>query len=70
MSRVTVAVLGAGSWGTALAALLCNNGAAARLWGRDADALADIAASHRNRHYLPDAELPAELGLHGKGIGT
>ena len=59
--RTTVAVLGAGSWGTALAALLCNNGVATRLWGRDADALAVIAASHRNQRYLPDVDLPAEL---------
>ena len=61
MSRATVAVLGAGSWGTALAALLCGNGIATRLWGRDADALARIAAHHRNHRYLPDVELPAEL---------
>jgi len=61
MSRATVAVLGAGSWGTALAALLCGNGIATRLWGRDAEALARLAASHRNQQYLPDLELPAEL---------
>ncbi|MGH8146865.1 MAG: NAD(P)H-dependent glycerol-3-phosphate dehydrogenase [Rhodanobacteraceae bacterium] len=61
MSRATVAVLGAGSWGTALAALLCGNGVATRLWGRNADTLAQIAASHRNQRYLPDLELPAEL---------
>ncbi|HEX5953837.1 MAG TPA: NAD(P)H-dependent glycerol-3-phosphate dehydrogenase [Rhodanobacteraceae bacterium] len=61
MTRATVAVLGAGSWGTALAALLCGNGVAARLWGRDAVALARIAASHRNQQYLPDVDLPAGL---------
>ncbi|MGH8189817.1 MAG: NAD(P)H-dependent glycerol-3-phosphate dehydrogenase [Rhodanobacteraceae bacterium] len=60
-ARATVAVLGAGSWGTALAALLCGNGMATRLWGRDADALAKIAAEHRNRRYLPELELPAGL---------
>ncbi|HET9817873.1 MAG TPA: NAD(P)H-dependent glycerol-3-phosphate dehydrogenase [Rhodanobacteraceae bacterium] len=61
VARATVAVLGAGSWGTALAALLCGNGATTRLWGRDADALAQIAASRRNQRYLPDLELPSEL---------
>lgn len=61
MSRATVAVLGAGSWGTALAALLCGNGVATRLWGRDASALAQIAADHRNQRYLPDLQLPAGL---------
>ncbi|WHZ19845.1 MAG: Glycerol-3-phosphate dehydrogenase [NAD(P)+] [Rhodanobacteraceae bacterium] len=61
MTRATVAVLGAGSWGTALAALLCGNGIATRLWGRDPGALARIAADRRNQRYLPDVELPAEL---------
>ncbi|SRR5579885_392154 len=58
-----VAVLGAGSWGTALAALLTRNGAHTRLWGRDADALASIAAARRNARYLPEAELPPELSF-------
>lgn len=56
-----VAVLGAGSWGTALAMLLARNGVATTLWGRDADAVAQMAAERRNRRYLPDAEFPAEL---------
>ncbi len=56
-----VAVLGAGSWGTALAGLLANKGIRTRLWGRDAAALADMAASRRNRRYLPDFELPSNL---------
>src|SRR5581483_9152508 len=59
----TVAVLGAGSWGAALAALLTRNGARTRLWGRDARALEQIASAHRNARYLPDAELPAELAF-------
>src|SRR5690348_17327021 len=57
----SIAVLGAGSWGTALAALLTRNGARTTLWGRDAEALGQIAGAHRNVRYLPDAELPAEL---------
>lgn len=60
-AATTVAVLGAGSWGTALAALLTRNGARTCLWGRNAQALAAIAAARRNARYLPDAELPAEL---------
>ncbi|MGH8184248.1 MAG: NAD(P)H-dependent glycerol-3-phosphate dehydrogenase [Rhodanobacteraceae bacterium] len=60
-AHTTVAVLGAGSWGTALAALLSGNGVATRLWGRDATALARIATSHHNPRYLPDLELPAGL---------
>ncbi len=56
-----VTVLGAGSWGTALASLLAHKGIRTRLWGRDAAALADMAASRCNRRYLPDLELPANL---------
>lgn len=57
----TLAVLGAGSWGTALAALSARNGVPTRLWGRDAAALAAIAQTHCNQRYLPDVELPPEL---------
>ncbi|TCV96203.1 glycerol 3-phosphate dehydrogenase (NAD(P)+) [Luteibacter rhizovicinus] len=56
-----VAVLGAGSWGTALAALLARNDVPTRLWGRDAVALAAMAETGRNARYLPDLDLPAEL---------
>ena len=63
MSEVTttVAVLGAGSWGTALAALLARNGTPTRLWGRNAAMLQAMAQSRRNQRYLPDVELPSEL---------
>ncbi|MDO6461319.1 NAD(P)H-dependent glycerol-3-phosphate dehydrogenase [Granulosicoccaceae sp. 1_MG-2023] len=57
----TIAVLGAGSWGTALAAQLARNGNHTRLWGRDAAAMADMAASGINRRYLPDIALPESL---------
>jgi glycerol-3-phosphate dehydrogenase (NAD(P)+) len=61
--RDGLAVLGAGSWGTALAVLAARNGVPTRLWGRDAAALAAMAASHRNQRYLPDLELPAALAF-------
>lgn len=54
-------VLGAGSWGTALAALTARNGVPTRLWGRDAVALGAMAAQRCNQGYLPGIELPAEL---------
>ena len=60
-ASTNVAVLGAGSWGTALAAVLARNGVATTLWGRDPDAIAQIAATRRNARYLPDLELPAPL---------
>jgi glycerol-3-phosphate dehydrogenase (NAD(P)+) len=55
-----VAVLGAGSWGTALAIQLARSGHPTRLWGRDPAALAAMGASRRNDRYL-SAEFPASL---------
>ncbi|MBU6248111.1 MAG: NAD(P)-dependent glycerol-3-phosphate dehydrogenase [Xanthomonadaceae bacterium] len=60
-TRPTLAVLGAGSWGTALAALAARNGVPTRLWGRDRQALEVMAQTRRNQRYLPDLELPPEL---------
>jgi len=57
----SVAVLGAGSWGTALAALIVRHGHATTLWGRDADAIAAIDRDHENRRYLPGIALPDGL---------
>ena len=55
-------VLGAGSWGTALAALGARNGVPTRLWGRDADALAQMAQQRSNARYLPGVTMPEALG--------
>jgi len=62
-STTKVAVLGAGSWGTALAAVLARNGVPTTLWGRDAGTVAQIAATRRNARYLPELELPPELDV-------
>ena len=56
-----VAVLGSGSWGTALAIQFARAGKPTRLWGRDAAQLADMRAARCNRRYLPDAMFPAPL---------
>jgi glycerol-3-phosphate dehydrogenase (NAD(P)+) len=61
--KPAVAVLGAGSWGTALAAVLARNGAPTTLWGRDAVAVAQIAATRRNARYLPELDLPLQLNV-------
>jgi glycerol-3-phosphate dehydrogenase (NAD(P)+) len=60
-AMLRVSVLGAGSWGTALAALLARNGTPTTLWGRDPEALAEMQDAHRNVRYLPDLELPKTL---------
>ena len=59
MSRI--AVLGAGSWGTALSVHLARNGHQVRLWGRDRMLIADIRATRVNAEYLPDIPFPATI---------
>ena len=56
-----VAVLGSGSWGTALAALIARNGEDTVLWGRDAAVVQAIDAAHENPRYLPGIPLPDTL---------
>lgn len=53
----TVAVLGAGAWGSALASAFARSGVAVRLWGRDAAAMARLAAERENRARLPGVTL-------------
>lgn len=49
----TIAVLGAGSWGTALAIHAARAGHDVTLWGRDATLIAQIADTRENSRYLP-----------------
>ncbi|MFZ1326479.1 MAG: NAD(P)H-dependent glycerol-3-phosphate dehydrogenase [Candidatus Contendobacter sp.] len=56
-----VAVLGPGSWGTALALLLARNGHAVRLWGHDPDEIAPLRRERQNRRYLPAIPFPPSL---------
>jgi glycerol-3-phosphate dehydrogenase (NAD(P)+) len=57
----TIAVLGAGSWGTALAILLSGNGHQVRLWGHLEDEIKALIQDRENRQYLPGVEFPASL---------
>ena len=61
VSKSSLAVLGAGSWGTALAALTARHGHPPTLWGRDPAMVAAIDRDHLNTRYLPGIELPASL---------
>ena len=63
IKRPKVAVLGAGSWGTALAALIARHQFPTVLWGweKDAQNIAGIDGRHENARYLPGIALPPEL---------
>lgn len=59
----SIAVVGAGSWGTALALLLHENGAAVTVWGHDPEAIAKIGELRENQTYLPGVRLPEAVQL-------
>jgi glycerol-3-phosphate dehydrogenase (NAD(P)+) len=57
----TVAVMGSGSWGTAMALTLCDNDHRVTIRARRAEVCTKINTEHRNPDYFPDLELPASL---------
>ena len=57
---MAVAVIGAGSWGTAVAAIVAPK-APTTIWARRAELAEAINAEHENPDYLPGSTLPAEL---------
>ena len=56
-----IAVIGAGSWGTALAQVLAGNGHDVGLWARKPEVAAAISADHRNPRYLSDVALSERI---------
>ena len=60
-----MAVLGAGSWGTALALVLARNGVPVRLWGHDAGHMATLEQARCNHRHLPDSTFPDNLAATG-----
>ena len=56
-----IAVIGAGSWGTALAKVLADKGHTVTLWARAAEHAAQIQEKRVNGKYLPNATLPSSL---------
>src|SRR6266540_7549603 len=57
----TIAVLGTGGWGTALAVHLARTGHDVHLWGRDASLVARMRQTRENAVYLPGIALPPRL---------
>jgi len=62
-ARASIAVLGAGSWGTALAIVLAKNGHQVSLWARDSGLAARSQQDRVNARYLPDCPFPSSLQI-------
>lgn len=60
-NKQIITVLGAGSWGTALAMVLADNGHEVRLWSHKQEQVNEINELHLNSRYLPGKQLPEEL---------
>jgi len=61
MEALRAAVLGAGSWGTALATLLARNGHQVTMWAMEEDVVSGINREHRNPLFLAEIELPDSI---------
>ncbi|MBL9178727.1 MAG: NAD(P)-dependent glycerol-3-phosphate dehydrogenase [Verrucomicrobiaceae bacterium] len=56
-------VIGAGSWGTAIASMLSLRGLNVQFWGRDAGLMSQIRDTRRNGRYLQDLQLPENIAV-------
>lgn len=68
-STPTIAVVGAGSWGTALALHLAKNGHQVRLWGHNPDHVSCLSTDRENQKYLPGFSFPDSI-IPTADIGT
>lgn len=59
----SISVLGAGSWGTALAIQAARNGCQTLLWGHNSSHMTSLSSDKENRRYLPGLTLPESLIL-------
>jgi glycerol-3-phosphate dehydrogenase (NAD(P)+) len=58
-----ITLLGAGSWGTALAILAARNGCQVMLWGHNEEHIAVLAKERKNQRYLPDLAFPEQIAV-------
>lgn len=57
----SIAIIGAGSWGTALSQVLANNGYTVRLWAREKDVCEEINLKHKNSIFIPGVRLSEQI---------
>ncbi len=62
--NIKIGVVGAGSWGTALANLMASKGLAIDLWVFEKEVLQQIIESRENQYFLPDVKLSSNLTPH------
>lgn len=58
-----ITILGAGSWGTALAIMAARNGCQTLLWGHNPEHIAALAQDRENKRYLPGLPFPEKLNM-------
>ena len=61
MSKEKVGIIGAGSWGMALAYLMSNNGHDVTVWSRTKENVEILSREHENKEKLPGVILPDDV---------
>jgi glycerol-3-phosphate dehydrogenase (NAD(P)+) len=61
MTQKKIAVLGPGSWGTALSQVLNDNGHEVRIWGNVPEQINEINEKHTNKRYFSDVVLDDKI---------